>query len=542
MPQAAAESHSRTWLWTVVLFALLALRLPSLVQPAGGDQQLYSYVADRVLAGDVPYRDAWEQKPPGIFYTYAAVRAVWPRESAVAVADFLAAALIAWALVGLGRRMFGGRVGESAAATFLLLGDPSIHGLGGMNLRAQCEAFIALAVVTALALAARSAKRRGDAALIGICIGVAFWLKYNAVVYGVPITLAAVAFAPAGARWRTVLKITVAAAATVAAGVAAFAVTGALADLRLATIGYNLAYSSETYESTIDAVKYLFRMPIDRALVDGLWFVGGLGSLMLALDFRRQQRSIAVAVAWLAAAVLSIAINGSRGLPQYFVQAAPALALAASAGVALAWRGRQTGTFGATKALALAALLVLGIWRVGSEPVARFQPRLFGLPQSFSNVAFDMKYLSGEMERFQYLDRFGRETSGKYSPLLVEELAEQVKHTTPEDSKIYVFGFASGGIYTKSGRTSASRFFWSRPVVLEFASEHPGYGSAGLLADLKRNTPSMVILQKRDWGLAEPQVPNSEEFFLRTPALQQWLDEGYLRESDNVLFSVWRKR
>ncbi len=54
------------------------MRLPSLAQPAGADQALYAYVGQRLLAGEVPYRDAWDQKPPGIHITYAAMLAVWP--------------------------------------------------------------------------------------------------------------------------------------------------------------------------------------------------------------------------------------------------------------------------------------------------------------------------------------------------------------------------------------------------------------------------------------------------------------------------------
>ena len=57
-------------------------------------------------------------------------------------------------------------------------------------------------------------------------------------------------------------------------------------------------------------------------------------------------------VVWVAAACLSIAINGSRGLPQYFVQANPALALAAGWGGMLAWtlaaRRNRTGARGSS--------------------------------------------------------------------------------------------------------------------------------------------------------------------------------------------------
>ena len=55
--------------------ALLLLRLPSLVQPMGADQSLYAYVGDRIRAGGLPYRDAWDQKPPAIHFLYAGLRA-----------------------------------------------------------------------------------------------------------------------------------------------------------------------------------------------------------------------------------------------------------------------------------------------------------------------------------------------------------------------------------------------------------------------------------------------------------------------------------
>src|SRR5712691_6347835 len=42
----------------------------------GRDQGIYAAVADVMLRGGMPYRDAWDFKPPGIFVIYAATRAV----------------------------------------------------------------------------------------------------------------------------------------------------------------------------------------------------------------------------------------------------------------------------------------------------------------------------------------------------------------------------------------------------------------------------------------------------------------------------------
>jgi hypothetical protein len=70
---------------------LFVVRLPSLAQPMGADQGLYAYVGESIRAGGLPYRDAWDQKPPAIHLTYAVMRTVLPRSAAVPAADLLIA-------------------------------------------------------------------------------------------------------------------------------------------------------------------------------------------------------------------------------------------------------------------------------------------------------------------------------------------------------------------------------------------------------------------------------------------------------------------
>ena len=70
--------HTR--LFQALACVLIVARVPSLAQPMGADQGLYAYVGERILVGEIPYRHAWDQKPPAIHYTYAVMRAVWPRQ------------------------------------------------------------------------------------------------------------------------------------------------------------------------------------------------------------------------------------------------------------------------------------------------------------------------------------------------------------------------------------------------------------------------------------------------------------------------------
>ena len=61
-------------------FLLLQLVL---FQP-GRDQGIYSVVADGILRGLAPYRDRWDFKPPGIYFIYAAARALFGRTAMAA--------------------------------------------------------------------------------------------------------------------------------------------------------------------------------------------------------------------------------------------------------------------------------------------------------------------------------------------------------------------------------------------------------------------------------------------------------------------------
>ena len=514
------------WMWTALIVMLLALRLPSLVEPAGGDQGLYGYAGQRILAGDVLYRDMWDQKPPAIAFVYAALWRAWPSEAMVPAADLVAAAAVAWLLVVLGRRLYSTEVGAGAAVLFLLFGDPYLQRLSGIYVRAQCEPFIALAVTASLVLLTHPERTRRHLAGAGAALAAAFWLKYNAAAYGAVVLLAAWMWPRAdatSARLRDVGWVAIGFAVVTSALLVYFAANGALTELRLATIDYNLRYSNETYGGWRDGLRYLFGFPIERARVDPLWFLGGLGILLIV---RRvpSDRSSLVAITWLLAAILSIAINGSRSLPNYFVQANPALALAASGGL---WTLADSGR---VLRFAVVALLIAGVWRVGSDaPVHGW--RLASLPGLVENVGYDLRYVRGQIDRPDYLRRFRGQ---KHDALEVESLASHLRETTHPGDHVFVFGFSGGSVLWKSQRVSSSRFFWSRPVTIGFAADRPGYGVSGLLEDLRLRPPALVALQKEEW--------RSSEFFMNTEPLRRWLEAGYVFDYETPVFSVWRAR
>jgi hypothetical protein len=523
--------------------ALLIVRLPSLVQPMGSDQGLYAYVGERIRHGELAYRDAWDQKPPGIHYVYAALRTVTSRDVAVPAADLAAAALTAALVWVVGARLGGPIAGGLAAVIFLLLSDPSFARLGGMRVRAQAETFIALAVTTALALAvgegpgakgakgARGAKGAGAPGAgagalrliaAGLCLGAAFALKYNAGLY-VLVVLFALGVT-AGLRLRDVIWLAAGALVIPVILLAVFWYGGALQDLYRATISYNLLYSGETYASRWDMIRYLVTFPVQQARLDALWFVGALGCLVLvAAGLRKRTASYWIPVAWVGLACVSIAINGSRNLPQYFVQAAPALGLAAGLAAVVALTPLP-----APARVAIALAVSVGVWRAGSDP----------FPKLARNVWHDTQFALGRIDRRTHLAQYGGARDvDKYSALDNQDIGAFLAAKTSADDSVYVFGYSPAS-YVYAGRRSASRFFWSRPVILNFHGEDPRYGVAGLRADLERNRPAYVVLQRRDWA---PDVQDSAPFFMSQPVLADWLRASYHQVPFLDGFDTWAR-
>ena len=525
-----------TRLLLALVGALLIVRLPSLVQPMGADQGLYAYVGERIRHGELAYRDAWDQKPPGIHYVYAALGGISARDAVVPAADLAAAALVAALLWVIGARLGVPRAGGVSAGLFLLLSDPSLTRLGGVRVRAQAETFIAVAVTGSVALAlgtrgASGAVPLGQSAVhepplhvsprwrlvaAGLLLGAAFALKYNAGLYVLVVLLALAV--TSGLALLDVIWIAAGALVIPLALFVIFWRGGALNDLYQATIAYNLRYSGETYASRWDMVRYLAVFPIQHAQVDALWFVGGLGCLVLLVAglWRPGRRSLGeggrllwLPVAWVGAACLSIAINGSRSLPQYFLQAAPALALAAGLAAATALPLLPKVARWVT-----VLLVAVGVWRAGDDP----------FPKLARNVWHDTQYVAGRIDRRTHLAKYGGTRDvDKYSALDNMDIGAFLASRTTTDETVYVFGYSPGS-YVYGNRRSASRFFWSRPVILDFNHEDPRYGVAGLRADLERSRPAYVILQRHDWS---PDVQDSGPFFLSQPSLAGWLRAGY---------------
>ncbi len=151
---------------TLCLVLILFLFSQILLYGHGRDQGIYSVVARTVLEGGMPYRDAWDFKPPGIFIVFAIARAFfgsgdWP----IRVLEVVGLGLTGLGLVELTRRYWNNeRIGLIAAVVMTL-----IHAQLEFWHTAQPESFGGMLTIAALLRLDRTKKRPREIGLSRAC-------------------------------------------------------------------------------------------------------------------------------------------------------------------------------------------------------------------------------------------------------------------------------------------------------------------------------------------------------------------------------------
>lgn len=160
----------------------ICLALPLLWYDFWFDQGVFATIADTLLRGGVAYRDAWEHKPPGIFYIYAAAFALLGRDIwAVRGLEMLAIGISSAGLMHLGAVRWNSRA-AGAVAAFLL---PLVYLPFAPN-TAQPETFQIPLLVWAMVLWPRSSSESDalrKSAGCGVLLGSAVLLKTPAAVF-----------------------------------------------------------------------------------------------------------------------------------------------------------------------------------------------------------------------------------------------------------------------------------------------------------------------------------------------------------------------
>jgi 4-amino-4-deoxy-L-arabinose transferase-like glycosyltransferase len=186
-PLPANVRHFQICAIALVLLTIV-IRLPSLLHPqAIDDEAVYAVVANEIVDGGLPYRDAIERKPPLLFWTYAAVFEIAGKYNWMA----LHALALAWTLgtmaglYAIGRDLFDRETGLVAALLYGVFQSWAV----GKNLALNGEMLMNLPLVWAwsIALGASRSRLRPELFGAGVLLCAGFLLKQPAAIAAVPL-------------------------------------------------------------------------------------------------------------------------------------------------------------------------------------------------------------------------------------------------------------------------------------------------------------------------------------------------------------------
>lgn len=460
------------------------LRLPTLLEPHHyADEGIFAAVAQQLLHGETLYRTVWDDKPPLIYWLYAAVLATaGPSMPTLRLIAALWAAAGTAAVALLGSRWASPRVGLAAGVLFaLLVSTPFIEGTLALT-----ELFAAAPVAWAYVLAGvptPATARRALAA--GVLLGVAVLFKQVAALD----TLAlGIALLLTGGPRRAALLLGgwLLLPATVGA---LLAVQGSLATGAHAVFGFYGGYLAAGSGHT----------PLTRllGLVPGLIALSGA---VIAARWGRLGPGHVLAL-WLAFAVTGATLAG-RWYGHYLVQAAAPVALTVAL---LSSTRREAASAHVLGPVLCAAALLVGatfnrFWL--SYPMVR--------PGYYANLA---AYLSGQRDRAAFAAYFDWRvaTQEAFAPLIRAD-AERTLFIWGEFPWLYALADAQN----------------PTPYVTSYHTAYVAGAKEQVLRALWARPPRFIVWEHDEWR--------------RLPGLEQLLAERYEQVARVGSTELFRRR
>ncbi len=460
-PAEGSISLGRIALVAAICAIPVVLFIPFLTEPFFRDEGFFAAAAQRILDGGIPYRDAFDNKPPMIFGWYSVSflifgEHVWaPR---LLVSLVLAATTL---LVYLqGSLVLGHRSGLVAALAFAL----SI-GLAVFETNANTEYFMLLPLVGSV-YCFSLAERNQDARLYilsGFLMALAVLTKEISVFTFFLLLLVAANRVRLESGWsrasiRSILKpaggLILGCAAAGILTILPFIATGTFDDMFDAVVVYTLDYVGVvTWSHRLLVVP---KIPLYLIFLAGPWAILSLVAIYHLV--RNQHAGNAVLpVGWVVTTILGIVVAG-RFYDHYFVALLPPLALLVPVGLKVMrdanppWR----------RAIAFVVALSL-------IPTFVLSANIYLQPDA--DARHEAKWAHDE--------RSGWETQS-------DELGAWLAARTAPDEYIYNFGFQSE-IYFYADRRSPTRYLFDVP----FGADDKYIAAA--LDDLNANPPLYIV-------------------------------------------------
>jgi hypothetical protein len=511
-PASRAAEDRPIWLLpALALLAVvgLAVKAPEFVTPMGQDQGLYNAIAQQIVHGAVPYRDAWDPKPPGVFYAHAMVLSVisdpwrachigklpWLSRSDLQprcgtlifqVFDYLYTLLLGVVVAVLARSIGLGWPGASLAFGFTVIyaSMALIDVEGGTP--EKLALLPAVAVIVAGLVFLRTDRRRW-LVLAGLMAASAALFKPTDLASSGALTL----YLVTQRRGRMLPWLWVPLLSALGATWVIFAAMGAGPHILEATLAYNVArFQFQAGRIPLAAVAALWEI-----FRDGMALPWVLAVLALPWAWR----SARLVVLWAVLDVLALCVGGTKFTRVYFMQLVPSCAVLAAMALTVLWRSGWPNRAWVGRGSLLASVATIGVLS------ASFQARV-------------------TLRAWNDYIGFGWTTTS------IERLSSMVG-ALPRSESIFVWG-DEAQVYALTNRPPPVRFF---NVVGLAANGDAGASArrAEVLAVLERTPPAVIVVDQRT---AEDDPDGRLLLNIKSyPELQRLLDERYRRMDASVL-------
>jgi hypothetical protein len=495
----------------------------------GRDQGIYATVAATLLRGGMPYRDAWDFKPPGIFVIYALSRALLgPGQWAIRVFEVLGLGGVVYAFVILSRRFFGSAAPGILGGALAVL----VHAELEFWHTAQPESFGGMLTIFAIAIATfepaaddprRTAKLLRAWSLAGLLYGITFLLKPplggGAVATAAFVALRAYPRSPGipgkAEIPRLLAPFLVMGAASV--GVVLlfalwFAARGAWSDLYQVMFVFTPEYTKLGWEDA--PIPGMFYLAIEE------WFFffssGNALGLLAAMIMRpialREREGIAHILAVVAVQLAGVTMQ-AKFFPYHFGASLMLGSLVAGLGIFKLWRWALARGWLAILAFAALAAPVLFARTATRDTETDFLDRVAARQRALLGKGESLDELNGKL--YSVAD-VSYDADRRVAAFLREHLAPT--------ELVYIWGFEPM-IYDMADRRPASRYIYDVPQRVAWYRDR---ARAELMGDLAAHPPRAVVVEHHDvFPAVTGESIDSADTLVTFPALSGWLHERY---------------
>jgi hypothetical protein len=502
----------------VLIFAVVLLCLPLLTWPLGADQGEFATIGRAILSGRFPYVDAWNPKPPAIFYIYSlAIQSLGDTVAAVRSLDLWTFPLIALALFRMAQRFSTPRMALMTIACYALMYFSQDFWTLTQNdgLAILPMVLAVLCLFEGRALPAQSRKRWFFAVLCGAFCALTLWFKYSFLPF-----ILALAFAQLINAWRNtspqrfsaLLKDTLAFSVgglviglggmgyLAANGVFEAWLESALVTTSYTQMGYADIFTSVLWQDSLAhwwpysliVLAWALIVPKKGASgeawwVIGLWLLGALGALLIQ----------------------------AKGYNYHYLPLLPPLALMAAASLE-AIRQRLPVLLSRVMPYGLIAFVL--VFLLGH----------FVIPA--------MPYLTGQQSQLDYYAGFN---AGHFRAQDSLAVAEYLKQRTAAQDTLFVWAFRAE-LYYLADLRPATRFIFQFPLVGEW---YPPDWRTENVDTLWAALPPYVVVAQGDYlpwvtGRDEDSKTLMEQDYID---LLHWLQYNYVEDQHIGAFTVYQR-